>query len=661
MTDKSKLTGDSAKLTPQVRFLRIDTGADANKVDEVNRTVTFSFSSETPVPRWYGDEILSHQKGCADLTRINTSGPLLFNHDLDDLLGVVEKAWVGDDKRGYCTVRFGKDERGDWAMKQVQDRILQNVSFMYRINVYEHDTETDTYTATDWEVYEVSLVTVPADTSIGVGRSETKAERNVVIRRSAPTNQSTEQTNERTRMTTPTTETTAPTTAPAQPAIDPAKVEKERVAEIEAMCKAHKIPDETRNLLITLHQPIEAARGIVLNHVLARNQGAASLGGSYNPDLTEREKARYNMLRAINAATNERMGYANAWEKAGFEREVSNEIAKRTGKSSGGLFIPTNLQFAMKTEERAANYSVGTGVGLSPNSGGANLVATDLLEGEFIDLLRNKCRVMTLGARVLSGLVGNIDIPRQKAAGRHYWVGEGQTLPDTGARFEKVTMTPKNVGAITGITRTMMQQSTPSVEMLARADLLATIALGIDAAALYGSGTNSEPLGISNQAGVGSVIGGADGAAISFDHLIDLETKVAAANADVDGMAYLANAVTVGSLKKLKSTTGQYLWTNTPTGQRGGTPGEINGYAVARSNQARSNLTKGTGVNLSEIYFGDWSQLLVAEWGVIELLVNPFAAGYYETGGVEVRVLQTVDIALRHVESFAVMSDAKTS
>jgi HK97 family phage major capsid protein len=196
--------------------------------------------------------------------------------------------------------------------------------------------------------------------------------------------------------------------------------------------------------------------------------------------------------------------------------------------------------------------------------------------------------------------------------------------------------------------------------MLARADLLSTIALGIDLAALSGSGSANQPLGIANQAGIGSVIGGVNGGALTIDNLIDLETFVASSNADEGAMAYLTNAKAVGTLKKLKSTTNQYLWTNSPMGQRSGTPGEINGYTVARTNQARSNLTKGTGTNLSEVFFGDWSQVLVGEWGVVEILPNPYAAGIYEAGGVELRVLQSVDIGVRHAQSFAVMSDAIT-
>jgi HK97 family phage major capsid protein/HK97 family phage prohead protease len=668
MTIKKKLDDGVNKLGPQKRYMRlaadpdVATEVEVGIVDKETRTVTFSFSSETPCPFYYGEEVLSHAAGSARMGRINNGGNLLFNHNMDDLLGVVERAWIGADKRGYVTVRFGRDARGDWAMAQVDDKVLQNVSFLYRVYTYSSDVDSDTYTATDWEVYEISLVTVPADASVGIGRSAASEEMDVVVTRpqSTPAPADNLEENEMKKKylkRKPAGEGESGHGAPvATPQVDPAEVERARTTEIEAMCKAHQVPDEVRNSLIALQAPIEMARGIVLNQVLARNNGLASLGGGTNPDMTEKEKGKYSLLRAIRAATAERMGESGAWKEAGFEREVSLDIGKRSGKQTGGIFMPTNLRFAM----RAADYSFGTGAGLSGTSGGSNIVATNLLSGSFIELLRNKARVLAMGAQMLSGLVGNVDIPRQKAAGQVYWVGEGGTLSQTGAQFDKISLTPKHVGALSVITRNMLLQSSPDVEMLARADLLTTIALGIDLAALSGAGGGAVPLGIANQAGIGSVIGGVNGGALTIDNLIDLETFVASNNADEGSMAYLTNARAVGTLKKLKSTTNQYLWTNSPMGQRSGTPGEINGYTVARTNQARSNLTKGTGTNLSEVFFGDWSQVLVGEWGVVEILPNPYAAGIYEAGGVELRVLQTLDIGVRHAQSFAVMSDAIT-
>lgn len=669
MGDKTKLEPGVTQIGPRYRFVNLLPSLQADGelvlVDPETRTATFSFSSETACQMSFGegvvaDEILSHQPGSARLERIITAGPLLFNHDKNDLLGVVEKAWIGADRRGYCTVRFGSDERGDWAMKQYQDRILKNVSFFYRVYAYRELAD-GTYLAVSWEPYEISLVTIPADITVGQGRSAASEAMDVEIHapQSNPADADNNEGNEmfkRKHIKQDAAET-ARSAGGGAIVVDHAAIEQARVTEIDAMCRQHQISDDTRNHMINLKAPIEMARGIVLNAVLARSNGAASLGGEPNPDMTEKEKAKYSLVRAINAAMKERMGETSAWKSAGFEREVSQEIAKKSGKETAGLFMPTNLRFYAG---RSADYSVGTGAGLSANSGGSNLVATQLLAGSFIEMLRNKARVLSLGAQMLSGLVGNVDIPRQKSAGATYWIGEGGSLPQAGAQFDKISLSPKHIGAISVITRNMLQQSTPDIEMMVRADMLATIALGVDSAVLYGSGSAFQPLGVANQGGIGSIVGGANGSVLTLDDLIDLETFVMSSNADENSLAYLTNAKTVGTLKKLKSTTGQYLWTNSPQGQRSGTPGEINGYTVARTNQARSNLTKGTGTNLSEIFFGDWSQVIVGEWGVVEILPNPYAAGIYEQGGVELRILQSLDVGCRHPQAFATKSDAIT-
>lgn len=669
MGDKTKLEPGVTQIGPRYRFVNLLPSLQADGelvlVDPETRTATFSFSSETACQMSFGegvvaDEILSHQPGSARLERIITAGPLLFNHDKNYLLGVVEKAWIGADRRGYCTVRFGSDERGDWAMKQYQDRILKNVSFFYRVYAYRELAD-GTYLAVSWEPYEISLVTIPADITVGQGRSAANEAMDVEIHapQSNPADADNNEGNEmfKHKHIKQDAAETARSAGGGAIVVDHAAIEQARVTEIDAMCRQHQISDDTRNHMINLKAPIEMARGIVLNAVLARSNGAASLGGEPNPDMTEKEKAKYSLVRAINAAMKERMGETSAWKSAGFEREVSQEIAKKSGKETAGLFMPTNLRFYAG---RSADYSVGTSAGLSANSGGSNLVATQLLAGSFIEMLRNKARVLSLGAQMLSGLVGNVDIPRQKSAGATYWIGEGGSLPQAGAQFDKISLSPKHIGAISVITRNMLQQSTPDIEMMVRADMLATIALGVDSAVLYGSGSAFQPLGVANQGGIGSIVGGANGSVLTLDDLIDLETFVMSSNADENSLAYLTNAKAVGTLKKLKSTTGQYLWTNSPQGQRSGTPGEINGYTVARTNQARSNLTKGTGTNLSEIFFGDWSQVIVGEWGVVEILPNPYAAGIYEQGGVELRILQSLDVGCRHPQAFATKSDAIT-
>jgi HK97 family phage major capsid protein/HK97 family phage prohead protease len=672
-TLERKRLENGQQLGPQLRALRISGPAKSSQDDEAaegeapaqlvgeDRTLELSFSSDAPIRMGWYTEKLSHESGAADLLRLNNGAALLFNHNRNDVLGVLEKAWI-DEKSGVgrCLVRFGRDARGQWAMDQVNDGILSLTSFMYQpreMKLTKESDDGDEYTTTAWEAFEVSLVTVPADPSVGVGRAATGEGLPVKVTRPAQSTAADAEQNQGKRTMEPQVITPDATGAGAA---DPAKLEAERKQAIEALCQTNGIAESVRNAMIAVGVTIEQARGLVLNEVLMRGGQLASLKGTDpNPDLTAREKKSYSLIRAAKAlAMSNGPDSANAWKDAGFEREVSQEISKRTGQSTVGFFMPTNIDFAMRAA-RAADYSVGTGAGLSATSGGANLVATNLLAGSFIDILRNKARVMQLGARMLSGLVGNIDIPRQKAAGAVYWGTEGFSLTQTGGQFDKVSMSPKTVGALSIITRQMMLQNTPDVEMLARADLLSTMALGIDAAALYGSNASGQPKGIANTAGIGSVVGGTNGAALTIDHLIDLETQITVANADVDAMSYLVNAKTTGTLKKLKDTTGRYLWNNTSNfGQRVATPGEINGYTVGRTNQVRGNLTKGSGTNLSEVYFADWSQLLIGEWGVVEILPNPYLSGVYEAGSVALRVMQSVDIAVRHPESFSYMGDA---
>lgn len=705
MTIKERPT----QLGPQVRTitLRLVPGGEQQRgiVDPDTRTAELAFSSEAPVDMWFGTEVLSHAPGAMRTGVRQQTMPLLFNHDMDDLLGVVESISVDKDRVGRALVRFGKDERGDWAMQQVNDGVLVNVSFMYRVFKWLEDTEADTLTATDWEPYEISLVTVPADPNVGVGRSAQPAPNAVQIEQAAraagantpaaasaqgvtnapqaqplqtpqandsqPKEQSMRRHIKQDLATDGATGSTAGGTtleantisnatsnagqrqAAAPSPVDAAMAERQRISEIEALCKRYDLSDELRTGLIqrgaTVDQAKLAAADIVMER--SRNKPSVDLGGTHNPDLSEKEKARYSMIRAINASV------SGNWKEAGFELECSNEVSKRLGRNpqnEKAFFVPTNLTFASR-----AALTVGTA---GSGTTGGTMVATNLLAGSFIEVLRNKARVMQLGATILSGLVGNVDIPRQTGQASTYWTTEGTNTTESEPTFDKVSLALKTIGTYSQVTRSMLMQATPDVDMILRADLMAVMALGIDLAALSGSGSSGAPLGIANQSGIGSVVGGTNGAQITIDNIIDLETQVTAANAPEDTLAYLANAKTIGWLKKAKSTTNQYLWTNSPGGQRSGTPGEINGYPVARSNQARSTLTKGSSSGIcSEVFFGAWSELLIGEWGVLEIVPNPYDAAVYKNGGVLLRALQSIDIGVRHAASFAVMSDALTA
>jgi HK97 family phage major capsid protein len=454
--------------------------------------------------------------------------------------------------------------------------------------------------------------------------------------------------------------------APAAPAVDAAAIraeERARVEGIVALSRKFNVDGEKTQKMIADGVSIGEARGLVLDDMQSRGNGqrpAASLGESH-VDLTDKEKRNYSVLRAVRAMVD------NDWTKAGFEREVSKEISKRMDKETQGFFMPMNLPFAPSDEharawrtmggqklQTRAPYQVGTA------GQGGNLVQTQLLADNFIEVLRNASVTAQLGALFLSDLTGNIDIPRRSGALSVGWVGESTAGSESEGTFDKVSLRPKTVSAWSVMSRLMMLQSTPSIEMLAREDLLAVAALAVDLAALSGAGSAGVPLGIVNQAGVGSVVGGTNGANITFDNVIQLKTLPRVANAAIANMAFAINSKTKGYLESLKATTGQYLWTD--GGYAGASSSAaLKGERYVESQQLRSTLTKGTATGIcSEAIYGNWRELLIGMWGVMEIAVNPYDSTGFKNGDVILRIMQTVDVGVRHGASFAVMSDALT-
>ena len=149
---------------------------DMRVVDEENRIVELSFSSETPILRWGDYEVLSHKKDAVMLERINTTGCLLYNHNRDRVIGKIVEAKIKN-KRGIATVQFHDDEESTIIYNKVKNQSLRGVSVGYIIYEMERTTKGKgsaaevTYTATRWEPLEISIVSIPADISVGVGRA----------------------------------------------------------------------------------------------------------------------------------------------------------------------------------------------------------------------------------------------------------------------------------------------------------------------------------------------------------------------------------------------------------------------------------------------------------------------------------------------------------
>ena len=591
---------------------------DRAAINEESRTVELAFASETPYERWWGVEILDLSAPSVRLGRLTAGGPLLMDHDSRDHIGVIESVQIGTDRVGRAVVRFGKSARAEEVFQDVKDGIRQNVSVGYMIHkavLVEQNEEQDTYRVTDWEPFEVSLVSVPADASVGIGRSadaESPIEFIPLQEKQIMSDINVEEVR-----------------------AEAVKSEQKRTQEIIAMGEQFKAygADGVAAECLRNGKSVEETRAAIMTKIGTRALPSADIG------MTQEEARSFSFVRAIQAAVLIKDGkFSQARDIGGFELDASDAVAKKMGRESRGFFVPNEVQ--------KRDLLVGT-----PTAGG-NTVATDLLASSFIDLLRNKMAVTGLGAKFLTGLVGQIAIPRQTAGATAYWVAENGAPTESQQAFDQVTMTPKTLGAFTDITRKLLLQSSIDVEGLVRNDLATVIAMAIDLAAINGSGASNQPTGILNTAGIGSVAGGTNGLIPTWGNLVDLESQVAVANADLGALGYLTNAKVRGKLKQVSKVSGQngFIWED----------GTVNGYATGVSNQVPSNLTKGTASGIcSAILFGNFADLIIGQWGNLDIMVDPYTGS--TAGTVRVVALQDVDVAVRHAESFAAMKDALTA
>lgn len=351
------------------------------------------------------------------------------------------------------------------------------------------------------------------------------------------------------------------------------------------------------------------------------------------------ELRSFSLVRAIAGVSGLNVDWAR-------ERELSAEVARRAGRPFQGIAVPLSV-FHEPIERRVVT------TGAPAGGPGANIIATDHLGAEFIDRLRAALVVRRLGARVLTGLTGNVDIPRLKASAASAWVAENTAIPAGDQQFEKVSLTPKHVGAITEFSRNMLMQASPDIEQLVRADFAAILAEAVDKAAINGGGAN-EPTGILGTAGIGDVAIGANGGPITWATVIDLIAEVEIDNAI--GQGFLTNSKVVKSARKTLRAA------NTDSVMVMNEPNALAGYPVASTNNVPSNLTKGTAVNVcSALIFGNWADLILGYWSELDVLVNPYESTAYSKGNVQVRGMITMDVKLRHPESFAAIRDLTTA
>ena len=502
---------------------------DASRADSKTRTVSASLSSETPVERFFGHEVLSHDQNAVDMARAKDGLPLLFSHDQDQIVGRAEAIGIQDGKL-RARLRFGNTTRASELWSLVRDGILTGVSIGYRILKMEQTGETDSgetiFTALRWQPLETSLVAVPADFSVGVGRSHPTS--TLSLRGNAME-------------------------TPIEVGRDLAKEERERCRSINAIVSMNS---SNAGVVSAGQRAIDSGESVAdfqarVIPLLGRAQPLPLDNSLSAPKthlgLTGREVKQFSILRAVNAVL------LKDWRHAGFELECSRAIQDRLDRQPRGFYVPWDVQ-------AQGQWSRAVPMDTTEN---ADLVATDHLAANFIAALRPVSVVLNAGATTLPGLVGNADVPKFATGTSFQWIAEDGNSPDTEPGTATVSLSPKTVSGSVPLTRRLIKQSSPAVELLVRADLTAGAASAIDNAAIQGTGASNQPTGIVNVTGVNTQSVTTAGQP-TWAEVVGFESAVAADNALSGGLRYLMTPAVVGHCKvtSVDSGSGRFIIEN---------------------------------------------------------------------------------------------------
>ena len=603
-----------------------------------------------------GPEVLEHTAEAIDLSRAPL--PIVVTHAANQInVGIVEDLQISGGKlRGLA--RFGTRPEAAGYREDVLNGTLPSVSVRYA-RVRARRRPDGVLHTSRWLPMHAAIVAEPADTGAGFYRDLSpdalpafELQPDPLLQPAAPTastgeatmadqnaaagavaDQTTQQQQQTAAPGVDQTGQRAAPSIPAQPRQGPTafEIEADRTAFITNICKANNIDEGIRSLWITSGASAKSVSDELLQIISDRAKNTPKLT---QVGLTAKETQKFSLTRAIEACA------AQNWSVAGFEAEVSRSIGQKLQRSPmpNRFFVPWEVQErqTMTPLEEVAYQLAKRDLTVASAGAGGYLKETTNIG--FIELLRNKSVLMNMGAMRLSGLVGDVTIPKQSATGSATWLAsESATISEINQTFVQVALSPKTVGGYTEISRQLLLQSNPAIEGLVMSDLAAVVALDIDAKGLNGSGASGQPTGILNTSGIGSVTG----TSMDYADIIEFQTDVFAGNALTGGSGYVTTGAVAGLLKaRVKfSGTASPIW----DGQLASA--NVDGYRGMASNQMPS----------ATMLFGDFSLgVVIAEWGVLEVEVNPYAN--FQAGIVGVRAIASVDVGVRYPTAFSAAS-----
>ena len=599
---------------------------DDKAIDEETRTVRVGVSSEEPVKRQFGMEVMDHTKENMNLEFLNSGrAPLLLDHDMEKQIGVVESVELDENARRLrASVRFGKGEQASEVFNDVVDGIRQNISVGYRVDKkVEREDDPEDYYRVATTPMEISIVSIPADQSnlVGVGRSSSETLKSTIQIKEKDMSEKIDLDAVR---------------------AEAAKSASKNAKEIMTLARKHNKADLGEDAI---------GRGIDIAEF--RGELLDVIGNDKPLDTpvtvieqSAKEKRTYSLGRMIQAQV------TGDWKDAGYERELSEEITKRTGKQSQGMYVP---DFAWRS---GVMTTAATGAIAGENV--TDQFVPTIQRGDlFIEALRAKQVMANLGVTYLGGLTNRVRMPKIATGAAAGFVEEAGDVSDQSPTDAGVTLQPRTLGAFATMSRLLMLESIPAIEQIVQDDLLRSIADKIEYYAIQGSGSSGQPTGILNDGNVNNldISAGTDVAALTWADLTDLVKLVEEDNGVVNAatLGFLSNPKVKAKLANTVkvSTTDSVMLLNDPWNA-------IYGYKAEFTNNVPSDLDPGDGgSDASAMIFGDFSQLMVGLFGAPSIIVDPYSGS--KSGDVQISVMQEVDIALRNAVSFAITDEVSTA
>lgn len=641
-------------MTTQIKRTRTANLA-GSKIDEANRTVEVAFSSNAEVDRGGFVEILSHERGAMDTHRLEGGAAVLVDHNWSDHVGVVESISIDSvGGVGRAVLRFGNSERAKEVFQDIVDGIRRHISFGYIIHEEQKLEGRRGVEVTNYEPYEISIVSVPADVTVGVGRDAEPEPIPAVLQTEEPQTAEPEQQPEPEN----TNQVTNKETEDHQMADtvqDAVKAERERSAKIRQLGQKFGLVEEAE-------QAIEEGTTVErFAFIIGEKAPDAMAARGVDPDtdagkagITQKDLSEYSLARAVKAAA------TNDWSKAGLEREISLTLADQRGRDAQerGFIVPHEALVSQISEREQ-------------NTGNSGQITPVIYRPDmFIDLLRDSTILGRLGGQMLTGLTGTsgIDIPAQLSDVDAQWIGEGDSADDKSVAFGTVSLSPSTLAVAVPITRRVRLQSNPLIDRIIQRSIMYAMARGLDHATFHGDGSTNVPIGILNAdrekeaadkpankaLGVINKVTNRAGDSMIPDWktIVEMETLLDELNFEGGSIHYLMNKATRGELKttmKEKSTGNTFGWIM---------PGnnELNGHNAI----AHNLFKKGEGGQPDGSFlFGDFSAAMWGFWSSVDFRVDTAAKS--ASDGIVLRAFQDCGFELERNSAFVKLEKGAAS